>query len=313
MAITSIDSAIVGHLDILGFRSLVRAAGDRVETAQKLDRAISRALESFGGRDSLRGTPDGEWSVRVFSDCLCASKPATDIGLLVSLDAFATFAQEMLSAGFPIRGGVAIGPHSESELLIFSQAQIEAYDLEAERARNPRIILSPQMISRIDAIEDDDIRRTTKEYIVIDSDGVAFVNYLVFEEEDSWLGGHAFYYRLRKNIERALAVNINEPLLRTKYEWMARFHNWSLRHTAQILKKSGSLSEDDVWSFSSLLVKAQVGSGDFMSLLWTDRAFTRPAGDEGKANVDWIKQWPGVMTEDDEKEPDDEEEWVLFP
>ena len=312
MRITSIDSAIVGHLDILGFREMVRAAGDRLEIARQLDSAIRKALESFGGRDSLRGMPDGEWSVRIFSDCLCASKPTTDIGLLVSLQAFSTFAQEMLAAGFPVRGGVAIGPYSESELMIFSQAQIDAYDLEAGHARNPRIILSPQTIARIDAIEDDDIRRTTKEYLVLDSDGVAFINYLVFEEEDSWLGGHAFYYRLRKNIERALAVNVKEPSLRSKYEWMARFHNWSLRHTARILKRSGSLSEDDVWSFSSLLIKTPAGLDDFASLLWTDRAFTRPVEDEHEVGVDWIKQWPGVTTEDDEKEPDDEE-WVLFP
>ena len=204
MSIATTDNAIVGHLDILGFRALVRADGDRIEIARRLDSAIIRALESFGGKESLRGTPDAEWSVRVFSDCLCVSKPLTDIGLLVALEAISTFTQEMLAAGFPIRGGVTMGSHSESDLLIFSQAQIEAYDLEAVHALNPRIILSHQLVNRIDAIEDDEIRRTCKEYVVLDSDEMAFVNYLIFEEDDSWRGGHDFYRRLKINIAKAL-------------------------------------------------------------------------------------------------------------
>lgn len=252
------------------------------------------------------GTPDAEWKVRVFSDCLCVSKPTTDIGLLVSLDAVASFVREMMIAGFPIRGGIAIGVYSESELLIFSQAHIEAYDLEAVHARFPRIILSSQLIDRIDVIEDDDIRSTAKELVIIDKDGISFVNYLLFEEEDSWLGGHDFFCRQKNNIEKALKDNILDSAVVSKYVWMAQFHNWALHHTAHILKRSGMLSEDDVWSFSSLIVEHTYGAREFQSLLWTDRAFQNSIQDEDEPAIDWIKQWPGAITDDDEEEPDRE-------
>ena len=87
---------------------------------------------------------------------------------------------------------------------------------------------------------------------------------------------------------------------------MARFHDWSLRNTAQILKKSSSLSEEDVWSFSSLLINLPVDIGVFTSLLWKDRSFTKPSDNKDEIGVNWIKQWPGASSEDDEMEPDDE-------
>ena len=308
MSLTTISSAIVGHVDILGFRALVRADCDKHRIAKRLDQAFRRALEAFGGKEALLGTPDAEWKVRVFSDCLCVSKPLTDIGLLVTVDAMSSFVREMMIAGFPIRGGVAIGTHSESELLIFSQAQIDAYDLEAEHARFPRIVLSDQLVKRLDAIEDDDIRRTAKELVIIDSDSIAFVNYLVFEEEDSWLSGHDFYNRQKSNLEDALKDRTLQSGVIEKYAWMAKFHNWALYHTAQVLKRSGNLNEDNVWSFSSLIVDHQHGTGDFHSLLWKDRTFETPPQYEDELAIDWIKQWPTALTEDDEEEPDREPE-----
>jgi hypothetical protein len=217
----------------------------------------------------------------------------------------------MIAAGFPIRGGMALGPYSESEVLIFSQAQVEAYDLESVHALYPRIILSSPLLGRVDEMEDDEIRRTAKELIIVDGDDIAFINYLIFEEEDSWFGGHRFYHEQKQALDGALLNRAFDFSTVSKYKWMARFHNWSLRQTAHILKKSGTLSEDDVWSFSSLIVKHPVGDGDFKSLLWADPTFERAIQQEGDLGVDWIKQWPGVMTDDDEDEGEGEDEGLI--
>jgi hypothetical protein len=302
MSLVHIDNAIVGYLDILGFKALVRADGNRHEIAKKLESAMRRALEWFGGLVTLRGTPEAQWKIRIFSDCLCVSKPTTDLGIFLTLNAVAAFTREMVAAGFPIRGGLTIGPHSESELMLFSQAQIEAYELESSEARNPRIVLSPGFLERVEAIEDDEIRKDTKEYIVVDEDYVSFINYLIFEEEDEWLSGHEFYYRQKLALDEALSNKKIDSTVRSKYLWIARFHNWSLRHAARILKQGGIMSEDDVWNFSSLVVNEAPTDSSFQSLLWIDRSFERAVKIINEKNIDWIKQWPGVTTEDDEEE-----------
>ncbi len=264
---------------------------------------MSRALEWFGGFAGLRGTPEAQWKIRIFSDCLCVSKPTSDLGILLTLSAIAAFTREMVAAGFPIRGGITIGPHSESELLLFSRAQIEAYELETNEARNPRIVISPGFLGRVEGIEDDEIRKDAKEHIVVDEDFVCFINYLIFEEDDEWLRGHEFYYNQKLALDKALSKESIDPAVRSKYLWMARFHNWSLRHAARILKQSGIMSEDDVWNFSSLVVTEAPTDSSFQSLLWIDRAFKKPIEiNKEDNNIDWIKQWPGERTDDDEEE-----------
>lgn len=310
MTITSIDNAIVAFIDILGFRNLVRSLGDRLAIARRLDTAMERALEAFGGKESLRGTPDAEWRVRVFSDCICVSKPLTDIGVVITLEAICLFSQEMFAEGFPVRGGVTIGPYIESELIIFSEAQIIAYDIESQIAQFPRVVLSTEFINYVDSLDDDEVRQSAKEYIIIDGDDLSFVNYLLFYEEDSWFGGAGFYHIMNKNISEALFLSINTPAVREKYEWMAMFHNWSLRHTAEILKKSGTLCEDTVWDFGSLIIDNIGKRRQFVTYLWTDRSFSPPKSKMTEESINWIKHWPGQSTEDDEDEPDCEDEDV---
>jgi hypothetical protein len=308
MTLVSFDQAIVGFVDILGFRNLVRAPGDRHEIAGRLDNAIQRALESFGGMESLKGSPDAEWRVRVFSDCICVAKPLSELGAVVTMEALCTFSQEMLERGFPIRGGVAIGPHIESEVLIFSETQIQAYDIETSVAVYPRVVLSKQLSEYLDSMEDVEMRLAAKEYIVRDADENSFVNYLVFHEEDSWLGGAHFYEVMKAQILQSLSLHAHTEVLRAKYIWAAQFHNWSLQHTARRLKLSGTLSEDDVWDFGSLVVPGEIGERLFLSLISTDPAFQRPDEKTTHQGVNWLRHWPDVGTEDDEAEPDGEAE-----
>jgi hypothetical protein len=306
--LTHIDSAIVAFLDILGFRSLVRTHGNREEIVEQLNDAMKRSLEWFGGMESFRGTPDAEWKVRTFSDCLSVAKPATDLGIIMTLDALSDFIREMISSGFPIRGGIAIGSYSESKFMLFSQAQIEAFDLESKKASNPRVLVSQDLRDRINAIEDDELRQSIKEYLIVDEDSKLFLNYLLFQEEDHWQSGHRFYLNQKQILEKALKDIDISSSTRSKYVWMARLHNWSLYYTAAILKRSGILSEDDVWSFSSLLVKGVPYKARFTSFLRSDQSFQQ-VDEIDQDKIDWIKQWPDITTENDEKEEDLEQDF----
>ena len=302
MSLFTIETAVVGYLDILGFRNLVRADANRRIIASKLDRAMERALECFGGKAALQGTVDAEWRVRVFSDCICIAKAATDLGILVTLDAISAFSREMIASGFPIRGGLTTGPYSDSDQLIFSQAQIDAYDIESKQAQFPRVVLSTDLLRSIGSMQDDEMRLTTKEFIITDVDMLAFVNFLIFEEDDVWLGGHKFYLEQKELIVRLLGDTALPVSVLEKYTWMAQFHNWSLFQTARHLKQSGELNEDNVWSFSSILIPDVPINTRLSCLAWSDTAFQQPWYFRGDQDIDWIRQWPGVRTEYDEPE-----------
>ncbi|MDB6098143.1 MAG: hypothetical protein JWN58_846 [Gammaproteobacteria bacterium] len=325
MALSVIDEAIVCFIDILGFRNMVTAAGDRLELANRLDAAIEKALEAFGGKDALRGTPDAEWRVRIFSDCLCAAKPLSPLGVAVALEAVSTFTQEMLVRSLPIRGGIAIGPYAESELLLFSTAQIAAYDLESKVARHPRVVLSASLLGYINAIADDEYRWLIKELIILDRGRLAFVNYMIFYEEDDWLGGYAFYDRMSKVLAAMLRRPNISARVREKYLWMAALHNWSLVHTARLLKQSGILSEDTVWNFRSFYIESAPAKRRFRALIASDAAFAEMTSrnkwmvysggqmvetfpENRRKGIDWLREWPGASTVDDEKVEDDEDE-----
>lgn len=330
MSVTSIENAIVCFIDILGYRNMVTAPGDRMQIAARLDAAIRRALEAFGGIDALRGTPDAEWRVRVFSDCLCAAKPLSELGVASMLDAISMFTQEMLSASFPIRGGVELGPYADNELLLFSSAQISAYDLESQVAKHPRVVLSPALIDYIDAVEDDEYRWIMKELIILDRGSLPFVNYMVFYEEDDWQGGSAFYRLMKNLITKMLKRTDVNPRLREKYIWMAALHNWSLKHTSKLLKLSGTLSEDTVWSFTSYHIDECPSSRSFRPLIALDPSFKRLSGETRgwffnngwlhkvdktrlRKDIDWLREWPGVTSVDDEKPDYTEDDGDINP
>lgn len=317
-----LDLALVCFFDILGFRSLVTAPGDREPTARRLNRVMERALEAFGGKRLLKGK-DGEWRIRVFSDCIVLAKPLTELGVCVTLDASAQFVQEMLAEGFPIRGGIEIGPYIETDFLLFSEAQIAAYDLESQVAKQPRVLVSLTFLRCLDLITDDEFRWLAKELLIMDSDGQVFLNYMVFYEEDDWLSGARFYKALKNLLTQRLQDTAMPSGVREKYDWMADLHNWSLWHTAKLLKR-GRLNEDNTWDFQAYYVNERHSRRLFTPLVSLDKAFIEMIGEDDakvilsdqfvvsggarhiREGIDWIRDGPSLH-EDDEPEEDLEE------
>lgn len=299
---------VVAFLDILGFKKIVGRWLENRAVAYAVEQALTKAIDWVGGRKAFSFVRREDWHIRVFSDCICISQPASALGLLEITEGVACFQREMIAAGFPVRGGISVGPHFESELAMLSPALIEAYEIESNSAVFPRVVFSPSAIELLNAVEDDEIRKEIKEFVTIDDDGSAFVCYLIFEEDDPWLKGHRFYTFHQSVVEAGLAQFSEKDPLHIKYDWMGQFHNWCLKATAQILKRSGETEEDEVWSFNTMLVRGITETMQFKSLLWSDRAFVALRSHETYTKVDWVKEWPGAISEDDEEEPDLEQE-----
>lgn len=318
-----IKKAIVCYFDILGFRSLVKnkSRKKRIEISKKLDYSIQKALTVFGIDKQNEKSKDADWKIRVFSDCICLAKPLSDIGIGICLSAISEFIQILMTDNILIRGGVEIGEYIESEFILFSQAQVNAYELESEKAIYPRVIISKNIIEYIKKINDDGLRLMIKAYVIEDDLECFFINYLEFDEEDGIISGHSFFYEQKKKIENILASTKIEDI-KKKYMWLATVHNWAIRQAAKTIKLAG-IDEDNIWSFNLLLIKNVDIEFGFHCLIEDDNSFNEYYNIKDKIkyyesyfgninNIDWIKKWPHASSEDDEEEPDREDDINLF-
>jgi len=176
------ERRVVAFLDILGFRSLIQATETDIALRKKIHSQLldlsKKSENKFLGievrtrqedRTQTTGVP---WSVAVerlakgesaqlktiyaedlmeatvFSDSIVLSAvldpehPGTVFGVMNLGTVCARLSKEMLSNGYPIRGGIAYGDLYHDGQVVFGPALVEAYDLEHLHAVNPRIIFS---------------------------------------------------------------------------------------------------------------------------------------------------------------------------
>src|ERR1700674_1520645 len=126
-------------LDILGFSALVR----QIAREPELYEAIVHMFNDVRFRipPGLR-EGDAQFRAQNFSDTIVFSSAATPVGLwhlLLSIDALAF---SLLQRGVFIRGGVSKGPLHHDDFMLFGEAVLEAYYLESDVAKYPRVVLS---------------------------------------------------------------------------------------------------------------------------------------------------------------------------
>lgn len=229
---------VVTFIDILGFGEMVRADS----TGEAVLRAVSRfrmyGTEDLDGRrHSLKG------AAIQFSDCIVRCTPVrTEREETISDDVAEeiedlTYLQgELAAEGILLRGGVAIG-HAHIDVGgVFGPAMIEAYRLESEHAVHPRIVLHPDIMKRCGSVGDSGAGVYADDQVMLTraaDDGLHFVDYLrnfpreVHTENSPWREEIARGYMLprKRLIERELARHPPLSTIRTKYAWLAGYHN----------------------------------------------------------------------------------------
>jgi hypothetical protein len=191
MAHRRFERRFVAFVDVLGFRGIV----NRMDADEQLFVTIRDALkelqkQSLAFRDyqqSLRGerrrvkkkgavplfNTKSRLEMTAFSDCYVLSEVFPAWHVLAAVQALAS---RFLQRGILTRGGVAVGDAYHRHDVLFGKAIVEAYELEREVAKYPRIIVS------------DDVRQTVWGYheglcqgrlLQKDVDGCWYVNVLV--------------------------------------------------------------------------------------------------------------------------------------
>lgn len=204
-----IGLSFVAFVDILGFGEMVVADCESATPGElylpKLKSAIHEALAHAQSVDA---------KISQFSDSIVVSSPfkADPEAFSEFLSLVRGFQSLLYKNGMLCRGGVSHGRHFHDETLLFSQALIEAYKLESQIARDPRIIISPETISLLFPSDID------LEGVLRYSDGQFFIDYLQnldLETIQSIMHTH-----------RPM-LNSSNSNVRAKIAWLFKYANFS--------------------------------------------------------------------------------------
>jgi hypothetical protein len=213
----------VAFIDILGFSAMVSSDSNSLEPRHlaKLQTLIRKVKES---------SPDLD--LRAFSDSITISVPLKSERIAYLLSSVSALQRMLVSEGVLVRGGVAFGKHFADDSLVYSEALINAYILERDKARFPRILVDPNLIDwyfhNIETSTSD--AKKVKQLLLTDRDNQIFLNYLNHECIQQHLSTLEKY-----NIEDAT------PSVLEKIQWLGQYHNFIAESTSSSHFFSGDM------------------------------------------------------------------------
>ena len=143
----SYERRVVIFYDVLGWRSRITEAGNRVEELGNLRRLILRHTRSLPLR------PIHGLRFSTFSDNIVITQKASEeTPRLFMQMAFLQVAAAM--QGFLLRGGITVGEIIHDDECVFGPGLNRAYELENKVAVYPRFVLDPNVVSEFGFIED---------------------------------------------------------------------------------------------------------------------------------------------------------------
>ncbi len=223
--------SVVLYCDILGFTDMVEEAARLREGDWLLKRfkSASSAAREYFVEEMQAQYELAPCAIQVFSDNTLVGWPLTsptgreELTSAIMLAAFyqLTLAEE----GFFSRGCIGTGLLYMDEDVVLGPALLEAYKIEREKARDPRIVLSPAAATmakgHLTTAEQGDPFYSS--WLLEDLDGQFFVSYLM---PRALLGKNGKTFLTHKTIvESNLQRFRTEPYIWSKYAWAAEYHN----------------------------------------------------------------------------------------
>lgn len=239
---------IVCFMDLLGFREQVMSMSVKQarEEIARLDWLLQSVVEPY----RVAGVDDSDpirIQVNYFSDCFCLALPLSTTDLKQYLDAvfwmlvhLQHVQGELILHDKIVRGGVTIDRHFGNPKLIFSRAEIRAYDIESKEAVFPHLLVDRSVVDGIKkalkrhagqpydvgafALESD--IQDVAGLLAMREDGRYFLDYLGFWTElDDQEGVVPFFEKHKSFIETNAKKHIKKGAVLEKYRWMARYHD----------------------------------------------------------------------------------------
>ena len=141
------DKAVL-FIDILGFRELIRSPAIKDKLLDILT-GFHTQHERFAS-GYIKIISDAEFEFCSFSDCIVASCEVKDNSIKVLGNYASGLQYQLMLEGILSRGGIAFGDLFHKKNVIIGQAMIDAYEMEAELAFYPRVVIGKQIRDAFD-------------------------------------------------------------------------------------------------------------------------------------------------------------------
>jgi len=229
------EQRFVAFLDILGFSDLVRKSEENDDTFIKLanithgiDEKVKTYRPKNGGKKILQDF--SQVDILSFSDSIVLSHAENSVGFWKIIFIVNTIFYEIAQYGTVCRGAITVGPFYQRDKIAFGPALIDAYHLESNIAKVPRVLSSGSAFAKIQEYAGNEVWAADylTTWIVRDSDGAAYVDWFgdcrqIFSSGDCEL---ISLYTLQMNlicqeIQRQLYSNFDKPHVFEKYSWFA--------------------------------------------------------------------------------------------
>lgn len=200
----TLDYYIVAFVDILGFSSMVKSDCESkngkyyyFETLKNLNERTRKITDC---------------NITQFSDSIIFSLPLNKENYQKLITILAEYQLQLLYNSILCRGAIAYGKHYKENDFMFSQALIEAYQLELNDAIYPRIIVSQNLFDYFKP----DVK--SLEHVLKENDGFWFVDYLGIADKDTT------QYQLEKLNDILDTKNLH---VKEKYYWLYRYWEYT--------------------------------------------------------------------------------------
>jgi len=257
------EDRVVAFVDILGFKEIVYGSQNNRNLLNQIYGALDIRNDDLARAFSLELGLDrsADWfddKFHSFSDSIVMSvkMDITELGLLIFM-VFHT-CRQLLRAGFPSRGGIAMGPllhrfpsvdskneeDRKASPMVFGPAFIDAYNLENTHADGARVIMQTKVWKMLDGYcsenEGTRLAKFFRTHVERAEDGPAFVN--LFAD----FPGNAFYntevdisseiQAIQKHLCKALDDTADKPHQFRKNLMLAHEFNFALETATAVPK-----------------------------------------------------------------------------
>ena len=170
------ESYVVAYLDILGITERIKGSVEtQTDTLNVLHNLYTFIYELSDSKTGIKKYADIKF--KVFSDNIIIAKKLSENtvdDVLTLLSCVSNFLCVAVGDGvnWLVRGGITLGDFFIDDTIVWGPALVRAYELEDKVANYPRVLLDAPIINLLQS------KKQGLEFICIDSDGMAFLNYM---------------------------------------------------------------------------------------------------------------------------------------
>lgn len=234
----SYEPRYCAFIDILGFRNLIDQLRGGTMTPLALRSLLTRIHQPPTG--TFFEFSDTGFAAQSISDAVAVSTKANAEALIQLFLSLESLALNLLHEGYFVRGAVVKGPLYHDEKMVFGEALVKAYSLEAEVVRFPRIMITSDIVRDINQYGKADSNMITQlgKRVCQADDGPYYLHILRQLEvaigqsprflEDKLID-LAFYGNAASKIQKRFDDAIDNPRHFEKVQWFAKYWNALLR------------------------------------------------------------------------------------